>query len=190
MRKITKQKSILTKLGNSKTLPKKKKRTSSIIETYLLIFFGMILGFIIISVTVGKNIEDINKNFAENAAINVKQDFSPKYPADFATDIPLAIFNVIGLTEAVSESEIKIKTSTCQEEYEFIGKINAETEIVKKERRGDVLSLENVTTNISEIKKGDLITLEAYDDISEKNVFETKRVIIEEPLVFPDISLQ
>lgn len=187
MKKSAKPKSTSIKSSNSEALLEKIK---PIIMASLLIAFGMILGAILVGVLMEKKSESISKKFSETATANVNKNPSQKYPNAAAINFPSAILSVSGSVEAVSESEIKIKTSVCQGEKEFTGKITAKTEIIRRERQGNSPFMKDAKANISEIKKDDRVVLEAYEDISEETTFEAKGIIIEKSLAIPVTSPQ
>lgn len=190
MKKSAKPKSTSIKSGRPEALLKKEKKMKPIITASLLVVFGIILGAILVGVLMEKKLESINKKFSETSATNANKNSSPKYPSAAAISFPSAVLSVNGSVEAVSESEIKIKTSVCQGEKEFTGKITEKTEIIRRERQGNSPFMEDITANISEIKKDDRVVLEAYEDISEETTFEAKRIIIEKSLVAPVTSSQ
>lgn len=190
MKKSAKPKSTSIKSIKSEALLEKTEKIKSIIVALMLIVFGMILGAILVVILIEKKSESINKKFAETAATNANKNPSQKYPNAAAINFPSAILSVSGSVEAVSESEIKIKTSVCQGEKEFTGKLTEKTEIIRRERQGNSPFMKDAKANISEIKKDDRVVLEAHEDISEKTTFEAKRIVIEKSLAIPVISPQ
>ena len=181
MRKITKNKSISVRTAGSKAL--RKKRPMFTMPNFFLVFFGVVLGILITSFVVRKNTErKIMKNL-KNASLTANRDSAQKNPTVNSASLSLPVISVLGLAELVSENEIKIKIHSCQGEEVFTGKISAKTVIVKKERQGDSSTLRNVKANISDVKNGNLVTLEAFEAIRRGQTFDVKRVIIQEPLL-------
>lgn len=180
MKRITKNKSISIKTAGSKALPKK--RPIFTVSNYFFVFFGIVLGFLITFFVV-KSMEGKIMKKLKNASLTANRSSAQKYPTVNSASLSLPVVSVLGYTESASENEIKIKIHSCQGDEVFTGKISAKTVIVKKERQGDSSTLRNVMANISDVKNGNLVTLEAFGAIRRGQMFDVKRVIIQEPLL-------
>jgi|GEM_PF-6461691 len=173
-----------------RVLSEETKKTIPVIKKSILIFFGMILGVVIIGAIAEIKMESVDKKFPGSIALNTAQKSSAKYPATAKVGFPIAILNVNGSVKSVSKDEIEIKTSVCQGEKKYTGKITARTEIIKRERQNNPPSIEEIDAKLSDIKKDDQVTLESLEDISKEPVFEVKRVIIEKLIAAPDAGIR
>lgn len=161
----------------------KKKKNHLISLVFISVIAGIILGILVTGIYVSRRLENMKKNLSESSQTKI---VAPKSSASKDPVVFPKRLSVSGTVENISKSEVSVKTSACQGEKIFTGKITSETKIIRRDRTKKIPFYEDVEIKLSEIEKGIKLSIEAFEDIGEKTEFDAKKMIVEPVIDLPN----